>query len=410
METNNPVISVKFNREYAKEMWFDRNCFFCTYKLYDNNKLVLTDASPMYFSVINRNRNCCGQEIDNILNKCNSAYIKEVFLNYSTGKPFNYVRKCSLDNTLWLVTALNENGMMNCMGRRLSFTELAQLEHVRSEESSFSITIISAYHHQDESFRIVSCGISEPDSFPSADIRAGMCLDKLMDIYSFNVTGQKLLVQCMKADKAVCYYDFVTYGKNHAEVIKISLTPVSDKNQPMLVIRLEKADGRKTEICRDNTEHDISCGMCKLSADTEGNVLIRQLDKGMTELLSAREIRSEQICRREYFSMSESKTIIGRSGMKYEICVISESCDENNQCCSVLIIPIYCNNSSERLTHREGQILKLAAQGNPNRYIAKILNISEGTVKKILHNGYSKLGIGSRVELVKYFTDNNISL
>jgi DNA-binding CsgD family transcriptional regulator len=56
---------------------------------------------------------------------------------------------------------------------------------------------------------------------------------------------------------------------------------------------------------------------------------------------------------------------------------------------------------SRNLTPREQETLSLAAQGYPNRYIAHRMEISEGTVKKLLYNGYQKLGISSRVELCR---------
>lgn len=53
------------------------------------------------------------------------------------------------------------------------------------------------------------------------------------------------------------------------------------------------------------------------------------------------------------------------------------------------------------LTPREQETISLAAQGYPNRYIAHRMEISEGTVKKLLYNGYQKLGISSRVEMCR---------
>lgn len=39
-------------------------------------------------------------------------------------------------------------------------------------------------------------------------------------------------------------------------------------------------------------------------------------------------------------------------------------------------------------------------QGLTNRAIAYQLHNAEGTVKKLVHNCYRKLGVGSRIELV----------
>ena len=47
-------------------------------------------------------------------------------------------------------------------------------------------------------------------------------------------------------------------------------------------------------------------------------------------------------------------------------------------------------------------MLALVVEGNTNRYIAHKLAVKEGTIKRIVSNGYRKLGIASRAELVRY--------
>jgi two-component system nitrate/nitrite response regulator NarP len=51
------------------------------------------------------------------------------------------------------------------------------------------------------------------------------------------------------------------------------------------------------------------------------------------------------------------------------------------------------------LSRREGQLLKLIAQGLRNKEIAFALNIAEGTVKVYLSKLFSKVGVSDRYEL-----------
>lgn len=56
------------------------------------------------------------------------------------------------------------------------------------------------------------------------------------------------------------------------------------------------------------------------------------------------------------------------------------------------------NNSPQGLTRREVDVLRLVAQGDSNRSIAKKLYISEKTVKNHLTNIFQKLGVEDRTQ------------
>jgi DNA-binding NarL/FixJ family response regulator len=60
------------------------------------------------------------------------------------------------------------------------------------------------------------------------------------------------------------------------------------------------------------------------------------------------------------------------------------------------------------LTGREMEVIRLVARGLRNKQIAKLLLITEGTVKIHLHNIYVKLQVDSRLTLGLYARDNRI--
>lgn len=401
-------IDLCLNTEKIKSMWFNNSCFFCVYKFHEGG-IILADASPAYFRVINRNRNLCGHPIEDILDSCNVVFLKKLFFSLIGGKTVRYVRKCINDNTLWQITVLAGNGCINCIGQQLDFSEFASeelfFEHNTYKGSLFLSAAAALY--PDGSFRLLSAG-SEKYSGITDRIRSGMKLERIFKIFRFSITGETLLSECILNNKSVSYSDIIEWGENNVKAVNIRLTPIADKKNPMIVIAVD-------EICfpvSDYSENEFEkgYGSCCISRSGEGIIITERINSLLEELIGSCEISLEQLCADEYFSDRKSRTITGKSGGSYEVCVISEHRDDDRMYRTLLIIPVYCNSGCDLVTRRELQLLKLAAGGNPNRYIAKVLNISEGTVKKILHNGYAKLGIGSRVELVKYFSDNNIPI
>jgi len=62
----------------------------------------------------------------------------------------------------------------------------------------------------------------------------------------------------------------------------------------------------------------------------------------------------------------------------------------------------------EPLTNREVEVLKLIVKGYTNRQIADHLYLSVRTVESHRANIMDKLGLRSRVELIRYATENNL--
>jgi DNA-binding CsgD family transcriptional regulator len=58
------------------------------------------------------------------------------------------------------------------------------------------------------------------------------------------------------------------------------------------------------------------------------------------------------------------------------------------------------SNIADILTERELQIVKLVAQGHPNKRIARKLHISEWTVSTHIRRVFAKLGVDSRAAMV----------
>jgi DNA-binding NarL/FixJ family response regulator len=60
------------------------------------------------------------------------------------------------------------------------------------------------------------------------------------------------------------------------------------------------------------------------------------------------------------------------------------------------------NNMPEGLSHREIDVLNMAAQGHPNKIIAADLGISPQTVQVHMRNIFGKLGVSNRSEAIAH--------
>ena len=61
-----------------------------------------------------------------------------------------------------------------------------------------------------------------------------------------------------------------------------------------------------------------------------------------------------------------------------------------------------------RMTKRERQVVKLIADGQSNKEIGQILNLSPYTVKSHVHNILEKMALHTRVQIAKYANSNQI--
>jgi two-component system, NarL family, nitrate/nitrite response regulator NarL len=61
--------------------------------------------------------------------------------------------------------------------------------------------------------------------------------------------------------------------------------------------------------------------------------------------------------------------------------------------------PLSVSGLSQGLTLRQKQIVGMLKTGSPNREIARVLGLAEGTVKVHLHRIYQQVGVSNRTEL-----------
>ncbi len=73
-----------------------------------------------------------------------------------------------------------------------------------------------------------------------------------------------------------------------------------------------------------------------------------------------------------------------------------------------MTVPVPSTSGAEsRFTDREGQVLNLLIEGRPNRDIAMMLGIDEGTVKAHISRLMRKVGVGNRTALTMHYLSSS---
>jgi two-component system nitrate/nitrite response regulator NarL len=66
---------------------------------------------------------------------------------------------------------------------------------------------------------------------------------------------------------------------------------------------------------------------------------------------------------------------------------------------------VVSDQQDERLTARQRQIVALLVQGMTNKEIARVLDITEGTVKVHLHDIFQRLDVATRAKLAAKYVN-----
>lgn len=164
-------------------------------------------------------------------------------------------------------------------------------------------------------------------------------------------------------------------------------------------------------------EETVTLGSCVISINENGMRVFNGVSPGLTRIIETSYISFEDVLYCVAVDECLSKRSLAESSIDirfhddtvkpFTVYSIPCCCENDSQCVLINLIPaLETKDTGEEkekngITNREREVIGLAADGCTNRYIAHKLIITEGTVKKTLHNAYKKLGIKSRVELIQ---------
>lgn len=401
--------------------WFDTDKAVCKYMRLENDTVILESGNPLFFEIMQLPRTDCGKNIFDILPRTRADYIKMLMDGFgSDNSVFRYVRETTDGSRILEISAVCSNNALYCIAKPMISCDLLIKTADNGEkglyDSSLSFTgTLIAYKSNDGRMLIESC--SEALSSHASDIRTGADLGEILKKYMCRICTTRLINECIEKNKPMRYYDMTVIKTSYCTplhplgILRVSMLPIIGSGAPKAVITVSTVRTGDFSASQRSEKSDEHPAVFLARKSDSNDIYIEKMSMKLALMLADGEVLYEDICSccTENFESTVGDNVVrncvitGRDSAEYVINLVPGYAADQSKGVLGTVKPRPKAGGQQLLTARENEILSLAAAGNSNRYIALHLKISEGTVKKILHNGYTKLGIGSRVELVKLF-------
>lgn len=405
-----------------EKKWFDTSKAVCKYVRLKNSAVILESGNPLFFEIMKLPRTACGKDIFDILPRTRAEYIKMLMDSFGNDSSvFRYVRETSDGSRILEISAVCRSNVMYCIAEPMISCDLLIKTADSSENGlydnplSFTGTLI-AYKNSDGRMLIESCSDSLSSHAP--DICTGADLGDILKKYMCRICTTRLINECIEKNQPMRYYDMTVIKTSYCTplhplgILRVSMLPIigtADAPKAVITVSTVRTGDFSASQRHDSSGEHPAVFLARRSDSNE--IYIEKMSLKLALMLADGEVLYEDICSccTENFDSTVGDNVVrnciitGRDSAEYAVNLVPGYAADRSKGVLGTVKPRPKTAGQQLLTARENEILSLAAAGNSNRYIALHLKISEGTVKKILHNGYTKLGIGSRVELVKLF-------
>ncbi len=396
---NESLLEPDFIQKTAKNY---RNCteyFFCAFKM-QGGDIVLDDSNAVFRRLIGNRKKIKESRAENILSPRSYRYLLSLFNNYRDNNKLCRFLMEGRNETVYIVECLFIGGTACFTGKAIKDYKLFLHENkdiFRGKSSPLYIGTVSAVS-KNGGYEIRSCSENITEMLPPC--REGRNISEAFKSWNCDKWICGILSECIAENTPLSFFGFT--AENFTPV-RISAKPIISKINNEIVLSFEEAFQTRGTIS--------DYAFCEVGKTNQGSFFIADINETMSELLKNNKISFSRICGKDAADTAKEKagavTKIRSSDGGYFCAKYFPRYDENSLSGYYVMINLVPKAAEfKKLSSREKRALTLAADGNPNKYIAHVMNISEGTVKKMLHDGYSKLGISSRVELVKLYSEN----
>lgn len=388
----------------------DRDIYFAEYKIIDG-EIHLNNSNETFLALMDLDMCAIGKKLRDLpIRKLTYDAIKRM-LGMPTGSTLYFVRERK--NDFWDVTIKVDNNSYICVGNKIENYENVRYASKKPATLRFGRSIEASIllEKQGDDFIIKSLSDYAALLFQAGP---GDSIAPLIQKHSQRLESTTIFLESLERNMTASLLDeFLTKaGSSYFYYIVMPINHMDTQNILMLMYLLSEEEYyilQKQSGSLEAKSH-LQVGTawfnCIKKEPIRSDNVFSDLFSGVShnmDILANSAVYSNATIHGSIFYGELTLYIKNNTMLKHNCCVIPSAGGET---ALIIVSEEESFNSAlvdvcVMLTQREQQITALVAQGYKNAYIANILCIAEGTVKKTLNNIFEKLGISSRIELIK---------
>lgn len=404
------------------QYWDDENYRIFTFKMNHSGHLIVISSNDTNSRLYGSSEGCIGKSLYEIMEKEHADRWHSRFDEWKKSGIVSYIACFEdhsiawdttievLNDTLFGIGKKVDNGKLNLV----AFEQYEFFNHFFIQSERYIIATLSAQVERD-CFIIESI---DTTCFENLSRYIGKDISSIL-FHCSNILDKKVYRKCIQNHKPVHYVEkYINHDQT--SFFDVYLYPYMKNSKIIIYAKMineqqyRQIQKKISNIYGVYPQTDYF-GVCEISYADKNNPCIIGCNHYFKNLIEKTEIKLHYIINHAAFQTCAktcstatgdflTQTKSGKLG-KFKINVTHIS-EVDNDLFIVVLFPeekemVNLDLNFANLSKREREILTYAANGLTNRYIAKKLNITEGTVKKTIYNGYKKLGICSRIELIK---------
>lgn len=400
---SDPRISIKQPKNFSAAFYND----------YDG-RIILKQADETYLRLSCCTKNDIGSDIRNIFENDEYRRIKYYFDSYK-GHNFSlkFVEKfANCRDLLWEVNAFANYPLIKFEGHLIDKGQnhiMGKLTPDNKEDKNYGIIIVSK---NQSGYSIEFCSDNIAEKLPSG------FLEKHIDTETVYIPEPIKL--CIDERREIESNDIFRLPEGKKEFLHIHAKPICRNDQKAAVVEICLSDsGNKNQEYETETDEFLQkniIGSGIISCEMQNKMFFEDINIYLARLIREEKISKDALVNAHPFrsAISERLSSFGKFSFynakneKMDYIMGAIPVIECGDAVRVFVFVISTGNRDiidtsilNKLTPREGNVLRLVAEGFDNKHISQVLNITEGTAKRELFCCYKKLGVKNKIEIIR---------